>query len=173
MGSAMERMALKKGDALVVVDVQNDFLPGGALGVRNGDGPSVRDRECPFYDIGKNFKTVCVVIGQCHKFKRRVVLDVHLEKNLCERLVDGDLGSLDFGVAGCFDIYFGADNINFAVLLQSDGGPTSSQRDVLIAFNQYALLCLEREILLRPHIQIFFNADRAFVFYGNAQIFSG
>lgn len=26
------------GDALLVVDVQNDFLPGGALGVRHGDG---------------------------------------------------------------------------------------------------------------------------------------
>lgn len=25
------------GDALIVVDIQNDFLPGGALGVRNGD----------------------------------------------------------------------------------------------------------------------------------------
>lgn len=28
---------LQPGDALVVVDVQNDFLPGGALGVRDGD----------------------------------------------------------------------------------------------------------------------------------------
>ena len=25
------------GDALLVVDVQNDFLPGGALGLRGGD----------------------------------------------------------------------------------------------------------------------------------------
>jgi nicotinamidase-related amidase len=30
-------MELQKGDALIVVDVQNDFLPGGALGVPNGD----------------------------------------------------------------------------------------------------------------------------------------
>lgn len=28
---------LQRGDALVVIDVQNDFLPGGALGVRDGD----------------------------------------------------------------------------------------------------------------------------------------
>jgi nicotinamidase/pyrazinamidase len=27
----------RRGDALVVVDVQNDFLPGGALGIRGGD----------------------------------------------------------------------------------------------------------------------------------------
>lgn len=37
MGNAVENMELKRGDALVVVDVQNDFLPGGALGVRDGD----------------------------------------------------------------------------------------------------------------------------------------
>ena len=30
-------VALRSGDALVVVDVQNDFLPGGKLGVRRGD----------------------------------------------------------------------------------------------------------------------------------------
>ena len=30
-------MKLKKGDALIIVDVQNDFLPGGALGVTDGD----------------------------------------------------------------------------------------------------------------------------------------
>lgn len=29
--------ALRPGDALIVVDVQNDFLPGGALGVPEGD----------------------------------------------------------------------------------------------------------------------------------------
>jgi len=28
---------LQDGDALIIVDVQNDFLPGGALAVRNGD----------------------------------------------------------------------------------------------------------------------------------------
>ncbi|HLZ97912.1 MAG TPA: nicotinamidase [Steroidobacteraceae bacterium] len=34
---------LGRGDALIVVDVQNDFLPGGALGVPDGDGviPSI------------------------------------------------------------------------------------------------------------------------------------
>jgi nicotinamidase/pyrazinamidase len=30
-------MELQDGDALVIVDVQNDFLPGGALGVPHGD----------------------------------------------------------------------------------------------------------------------------------------
>lgn len=29
--------AFEPGDALLVVDVQNDFLPGGALGVAGGD----------------------------------------------------------------------------------------------------------------------------------------
>jgi nicotinamidase/pyrazinamidase len=28
---------LANGDALIIVDIQNDFLPGGALGIRNGD----------------------------------------------------------------------------------------------------------------------------------------
>ena len=28
---------LASGDALIIVDIQNDFLPGGALGIRNGD----------------------------------------------------------------------------------------------------------------------------------------
>lgn len=32
-----ERTTLGSGDALIVVDVQNDFLPGGALGVPGGD----------------------------------------------------------------------------------------------------------------------------------------
>lgn len=32
-----QKMALKGGDALIVVDVQNDFLPGGALAVPHGD----------------------------------------------------------------------------------------------------------------------------------------
>lgn len=30
-------MRLQPGDALVIADIQNDFLPGGALGVRGGD----------------------------------------------------------------------------------------------------------------------------------------
>jgi nicotinamidase/pyrazinamidase len=34
----MPRERVGAGDALLVVDVQNDFLPGGALGVRDGDG---------------------------------------------------------------------------------------------------------------------------------------
>jgi nicotinamidase/pyrazinamidase len=33
----MERTRLRPGDALIVVDVQRDFLPGGALGVPAGD----------------------------------------------------------------------------------------------------------------------------------------
>jgi len=33
----MRQERVGAGDALLVVDVQNDFLPGGALGVRNGD----------------------------------------------------------------------------------------------------------------------------------------
>ena len=32
-----ENLTLRKGDALVVVDVQNDFLPGGNLAVSDGD----------------------------------------------------------------------------------------------------------------------------------------
>lgn len=32
-----DRTRLKSGDALIVVDVQRDFLPGGALGVPEGD----------------------------------------------------------------------------------------------------------------------------------------
>jgi len=35
---ATERLDLRPGDALLVVDVQNDFLPGGALPVPHGDG---------------------------------------------------------------------------------------------------------------------------------------
>jgi nicotinamidase/pyrazinamidase len=35
--SGTERIEPAKGDALVVVDVQNDFLPGGALAVPQGD----------------------------------------------------------------------------------------------------------------------------------------
>jgi nicotinamidase/pyrazinamidase len=33
----MDMLALKPGDALIVVDVQNDFLPGGSLAVPQGD----------------------------------------------------------------------------------------------------------------------------------------
>jgi nicotinamidase/pyrazinamidase len=33
----METIAIRPGDALIVVDVQQDFLPGGALGVPAGD----------------------------------------------------------------------------------------------------------------------------------------
>jgi nicotinamidase/pyrazinamidase len=32
-----EDLTLKKGDALVIVDVQNDFLPGGSLAVQGGE----------------------------------------------------------------------------------------------------------------------------------------
>jgi nicotinamidase/pyrazinamidase len=32
-----EKLGLEDGDALLIVDVQNDFLPGGALPVRGGD----------------------------------------------------------------------------------------------------------------------------------------
>jgi nicotinamidase/pyrazinamidase len=32
-----EDLILKKGDALVIVDVQNDFLPGGSLAVEGGE----------------------------------------------------------------------------------------------------------------------------------------
>ncbi|HEX2530109.1 MAG TPA: nicotinamidase [Burkholderiaceae bacterium] len=33
----MDKVQLEKSDALLVLDVQNDFLPGGALAVRDGD----------------------------------------------------------------------------------------------------------------------------------------
>jgi len=33
----MEILKLQKGDALIIVDVQNDFLPGGTLGVKHGE----------------------------------------------------------------------------------------------------------------------------------------
>lgn len=35
--SAIENTPIRAGDALLAVDVQNDFLPGGALGVKDGD----------------------------------------------------------------------------------------------------------------------------------------
>ena len=37
MAAATERLTLGIGDALIVVDVQNDFLPGGRLAVPEGD----------------------------------------------------------------------------------------------------------------------------------------
>src|SRR6185312_6698899 len=37
MAAAMHNPACERGDALIVVDVQNDFLPGGALAVPRGD----------------------------------------------------------------------------------------------------------------------------------------
>ena len=37
MVSQSGNIAIKKGDALIVVDVQNDFLPGGSLAVPEGD----------------------------------------------------------------------------------------------------------------------------------------
>ena len=35
--NAQDKFELRHGDALIIVDVQNDFLPGGALAVPNGD----------------------------------------------------------------------------------------------------------------------------------------
>ncbi len=37
MDIAREKLALRPGDALIVVDVQNDFLPSGSLAVPDGD----------------------------------------------------------------------------------------------------------------------------------------
>ncbi len=37
MDIAREKLSLRSGDALIVVDVQNDFLPGGSLAVPDGD----------------------------------------------------------------------------------------------------------------------------------------
>jgi nicotinamidase/pyrazinamidase len=37
MPSTTDKLALRPGDALVIVDVQNDFLPGGSLAVPKGD----------------------------------------------------------------------------------------------------------------------------------------
>ncbi len=37
MAVATEKVTLARGDALIVVDVQNDFLPGGSLAVPDGD----------------------------------------------------------------------------------------------------------------------------------------
>jgi len=43
-------MKLEKGDALIIVDVQNDFLPGGALGVTDGNEiiPVLNEYACKF-----------------------------------------------------------------------------------------------------------------------------
>jgi nicotinamidase/pyrazinamidase len=32
-----DRATMRKGDALILVDVQNDFCPGGALPIEHGD----------------------------------------------------------------------------------------------------------------------------------------
>jgi nicotinamidase/pyrazinamidase len=37
MAGSQAKIGLRQGDALIVVDVQNDFLPGGALAVPGGD----------------------------------------------------------------------------------------------------------------------------------------
>ena len=46
-------MDLKKGDALIIVDVQNDFLPGGSLAVPDGDKiiPVLNKYACKFAGI--------------------------------------------------------------------------------------------------------------------------
>jgi nicotinamidase/pyrazinamidase len=46
--------SLGPGDALLVVDVQNDFLPGGALGVRGGDEviPRLNEYVALFHRLG-------------------------------------------------------------------------------------------------------------------------
>ena len=43
-----------RGDALLIVDVQNDFLPGGALAVSGGDGviPPLNEAICAFSEAG-------------------------------------------------------------------------------------------------------------------------
>lgn len=46
MGTLAERIELRPGDALLVVDVQRDFLPGGALAVPGGDAVLAPLREC-------------------------------------------------------------------------------------------------------------------------------
>ncbi|MEK9133524.1 MAG: nicotinamidase, partial [Pseudomonadota bacterium] len=37
MASPAQKISVSAGDALIVVDVQNDFLPGGSLAVPDGD----------------------------------------------------------------------------------------------------------------------------------------
>jgi nicotinamidase/pyrazinamidase len=41
-----EDLEIRKGDALIIVDVQNDFLPGGALAVNDGDAVIPVINEC-------------------------------------------------------------------------------------------------------------------------------
>lgn len=41
-----EPLRRKEGDALLIVDIQNDFLPGGALGVPDGDAVIPRLNRC-------------------------------------------------------------------------------------------------------------------------------
>ncbi len=42
----MNELAIGKDDALIVVDVQNDFLPGGGLAVNEGDAVVPVINEC-------------------------------------------------------------------------------------------------------------------------------
>ena len=42
----MNELALRPGDALIVVDVQNDFLPGGSLAVPDGDAVIAPANRC-------------------------------------------------------------------------------------------------------------------------------
>ncbi len=42
----MNELAIGKDDALIIVDVQNDFLPGGGLAVNNGDAVVPVINEC-------------------------------------------------------------------------------------------------------------------------------
>lgn len=50
----MNIIALKAGDALLVVDVQNDFLPGGSLAVPEGDAVLAPLNRCLRLFSGKN-----------------------------------------------------------------------------------------------------------------------
>jgi nicotinamidase/pyrazinamidase len=47
-------LQLQKGDALIVVDLQNDFMPGGALGVQTGDNviPPLNRCIAEFHRLG-------------------------------------------------------------------------------------------------------------------------
>lgn len=58
MGPMSTRVTPRSGDALLVVDVQNDFLPGGSLGVPDGDAvvpvlnryiQAFADRDLPIF----------------------------------------------------------------------------------------------------------------------------
>ena len=50
----MDKLIPHEGDALLVVDVQNDFLPGGALGVPHGDEVVAVLNRCIALFVGKN-----------------------------------------------------------------------------------------------------------------------